>query len=108
MKQIEIENLNKIYDLTTQISTTREEQKADQLIRLTSQHRKILAYDSTLITTAYIKKLVKDRVASKIDVVQISGEATEKERVHFKNDSILVQEAPTSVSPSVPMLFQKG
>ena len=84
MKQIEIENLNKIYDLTTQISTTREEQKADQLIRLTSQHRKILAYDSTLITTAYIKKLVKDRVASKIDVVQISGEATEKEKSSFQ------------------------
>ena len=66
-----------IADLAKQLSNQREKGKAKLLIKQLDKHRKVIAFDSCLITLSYLKHLIKIESA-KTNVLLATGE-TEKE-----------------------------
>lgn len=57
----EINIYNKIGSLAEQLSGKREQSKADTLINMSEVHKKILAFDATVITLDYLYKLIHDK-----------------------------------------------
>ncbi|PVD50140.1 hypothetical protein DC498_21230 [Terrimonas sp.] len=57
----EIHLYQKIGALAEQLSGKREQSKADTLIDNTKAHRKILAFDATVITLDYLYKLIREK-----------------------------------------------
>jgi len=82
----EIELYAKITALTKQMSDSRETQKVEQIIKLFSKHKLVLAFDSTIITLDYLNSLIKTRYAENgIETYVVTG-STSKTKVLEKFD----------------------
>lgn len=62
----------KISELTKKLSGRRELGKANHLLKLSSKHKKSLAFDSSIITLSYLKHLINDK-NSKVKVLVATG-----------------------------------
>lgn len=59
--ETEISLYTQIGELAEQLSGSREKQKADTLIKNAHLHKKVLAFDSTVITLDYLSKLIAEK-----------------------------------------------
>jgi superfamily II DNA or RNA helicase len=79
--QDEIEIYTSISALVKQLSGQRELNKARVLIDKSEQYRKILAFDSTVITLDYIQKLIDDQGSTVKTIVATGQNARNKNQV---------------------------
>jgi superfamily II DNA or RNA helicase len=80
----ELELLSEISRRCRQISGRRETSKAQHLLALSKRHTKLLAFDSSLISTRVIADLTKQFDTQGIQVLRMTGtnSALEKQRFH--------------------------
>ncbi|MDB5155452.1 MAG: hypothetical protein JWR50_159 [Mucilaginibacter sp.] len=64
----------KIAVLAKQLSGSREQGKVDELIKASKKHPYLLAFDSTVITIYYLKKLFKEQYPEAVVLVATGGE----------------------------------
>jgi len=64
----------KIAALAKQLSGSREQGKVDELIKASKKHPYLLAFDSTVITIYYLKKLFKEQYPEAVVLVATGGE----------------------------------
>nr|WP_295922239.1 SNF2-related protein [uncultured Dyadobacter sp.] len=77
----EISIYNQISQLASSLSDKREQSKVDQLIRQTKSHKKILAFDSTVITLDYLDKLISDKRPDLKTIVAAGHNTSNREKV---------------------------
>lgn len=82
--QDELKIFREIQVLATKLSDDRERIKAKHLCDLLKKHNKVLAYDSILLTTAYISKLIKNEKPKDTEVIHITGSKEKKEKKRFQ------------------------
>jgi superfamily II DNA or RNA helicase len=90
--QEEYDTYAKISQLARQLSNQREYGKVAELIRISETHENILAFDSTVITLYYLRKLFKENFPDSNILVASGSEtdsASEKVLEFFKLDSEL-------------------
>lgn len=71
----EIEVYKKIAELAKGLSGKREQTKAELLIKLAKQQKKVLAFDSTILTLDYLKKLINEKQKNDIEVYVVTGQS---------------------------------
>lgn len=71
----EIKIYKKIGTLADKLSGRREQQKAETLIKYALKHKKILAFDATVITLDYLNRLINDKKA-KVKTIVAAGHNT--------------------------------
>lgn len=82
----ELELLSKISELCRLISDRRETSKAQQLLDLSNQHTKLLAFDSSLISTKVISDLLMQFKTQNIQILRMTGSNTAREKQRFHKD----------------------
>lgn len=77
----EISIYKQISELAESLSDKREQSKVNQLISQTKSHKKILAFDSTVITLDYLHKLLFDKRPDLNTIVAAGHNTSNRERV---------------------------
>lgn len=82
--------------LAKRLSGERELNKVQNLFKISKRHQNILAFDSTVITLYYLKKVFESIYPDK-KIIIASGSESEKETQRLLNAFALVQTDPTSM-----------
>ncbi|HTA63227.1 MAG TPA: SNF2-related protein [Bacteroidia bacterium] len=71
----EVEIYKKIASLAKGFSGNRERAKADLLLKLMKQYKKVLAFDSTILTLDFLKKIIIEKHQKDLEVYVVTGQS---------------------------------
>jgi len=77
----EIQIYNQISALAKKLSGKREEAKANLLIKLVQHHKKILAFDSTILTLDYLQKIIKEKHKDAAHLYVVTGQSEKMKEI---------------------------